>query len=157
MFYEALAEEFFEIRAKMIKFPKNRQMSKAIQGEQFVLEYLTAHQGMAHPKELSQAMAVSSARIARLLNHMEEKMLIVRRADGHDNRQTIVALTETGQVLGIEQHELTRKMIVEMLEMLGDEDARNFIRILKKIANNFEQHEEKADRKEPVFEQRKCT
>lgn len=138
MFYELLAEEYFEIRTRMMKMPKNRQMNRALQGELFVLEYLMAHDREAHPKDLSRAMAVSTARVARLLKHMEEKMLIIRRMDGKDNRQVIVSLTDEGVALGEEQHEESRRAIIEMLEKLGSEDAREFIRILKKISDGFE-------------------
>lgn len=42
-------------------------------------------------------MPVSTARIATLLNHTENKQLIVRIADPDDNRQIIVRLTDTGR------------------------------------------------------------
>ena len=76
MYYEKLAEEFIDIRSRMIKLPQNQQIYKAMQGEKFVLDYLIAHGEKAYPKELSRVMSVSSARIACILNHMEEKELV---------------------------------------------------------------------------------
>ena len=67
-----------------------------LRGELFVLNYLDHREGEVHPKELSEKMAVSTARIARLLNHMEEKSLVTRLPDPGDNRQIIVQLTPDG-------------------------------------------------------------
>ncbi len=141
MYYEKLAEEFIDIRSRMIKLPQNQQIYKAMQGEKFVLDYLIAHGEKAYPKELSRVMSVSSARIACILNHMEEKELVVRKADEKDNRQTIVTLTEKGAVQSRKQHQEVQGAIAQMLENLGPEDADAFVRITKKIADGFEKTE----------------
>ena len=54
----------------------NQQLSQMVRGEMFVLNYLFTHEGAIHPKELSRQMAVTTARIASLLNHMEQKQLL---------------------------------------------------------------------------------
>ena len=83
-------------------------------------------------------MAVSSARIASLLNHLEKKHLIQRYVDQHDNRQIIVLLTDLGrQEISRVRSELLPE-IAAMLEKLGPEDAENYIRIQKKIWSTFQ-------------------
>lgn len=141
MYYEKLAEEFIHIRTRMLKSPQNQQISRAMQGEKAVLDFLMAHGKKAHPKELSRMLAVSSARIACILNHMEEKELVIRTADESDNRQTIVVLTEKGTAISRKQHLELQRRIAQMLEDLGPEDADALLRITKKIADGFEKTE----------------
>ena len=103
----------------------------------FVLNYLLTHGSQAHPKELNREMAVSSARIAALLNHMEEKGLVIRKDDATDNRQVIVCLTEKGNALIEEKKAELLQNVIQLLEYLGPEDAQDYIRIQKKIIHGF--------------------
>ena len=80
----------------MLQVPAHQEISKLMRGELFVLNYLKEHDGVVHPKELSEKLAVSTARIARLLKHMEEQGLIVRFARANDSRQVVVQRTEQG-------------------------------------------------------------
>lgn len=86
MDYHLLAEELIELHRRLLSFPVNRMLADLAKGELFVLNYLMVHQDPVHPKELSQQMMVSTARVAALLNRMEEEGLIVRLPDSRDNR-----------------------------------------------------------------------
>ena len=94
MDYHLLAEELIELHRRLLSFPVNRMLADLAKGELFVLNYLMVHQDPVHPKELSQQMMVSTARVAALLNRMEEEGLIVRLPDSRDNRQTIITPTQ---------------------------------------------------------------
>lgn len=137
MNYEILASELLHIRTNLLQVPASQKLSRMLRGELFVLNYLMDHDTAVHPKELSDKLAVSTARIACLLNHMEGKHLIVRFADPDDSRQVIVHLTSEGR-LAIEK---TRKDVLMylagMLESLGPDDAREYIRIQEKIYANY--------------------
>lgn len=137
MDYHALACELLSVRANLLQVPASQQLSKMVRGELFVLNYLATNEKTVHPKELSEKMAVSTARIASLLNHMEEKKLIRRYSDQEDSRQVIVMLTDQGKstIDRIRGEVLT--YISAMLESLGPEDAQAYIRIQSKIWNNF--------------------
>ena len=138
MDYTSLAQELLTVRAKLLQVPANQQLSQMVRGEMFVLNYLFTHEGAIHPKELSRQMAVTTARIASLLNHMEQKQLLLRRADPEDNRQVIVELTEQGRQTTLKIREQVIQYLRAMLEALGPEDAQAYIRIQKKIWNNFQ-------------------
>ena len=139
MDYTSLAQELLTVRANLLQVPANQQLSQMVRGEMFVLNYLFTHEGAIHPKELSHQMAVTTARIASLLNHMEQKQLLLRRADPGDNRQVIVELTEQGRETTREIRAQVIRYLSAMLEELGPEDAQAYIRIQKKIWNNFRQ------------------
>ena len=76
MDYVFLAGQLLSVRANLLQVPAYQHMSKMMKGELFVLNYLATHEAVIHPKELSEKLVVSTARIASLLNHMEEKGLI---------------------------------------------------------------------------------
>lgn len=137
MDYTALANELLSVRANLLQVPANQQLSKMVKGELFVLNYLATHEKIIHPKELSEKMVVSTARIASLLNHMEEKKLVQRYADTADNRQVVVTLTDTGrqEIQRIRAEVISH--VCAMLETLGPEDAQTYIRIQKKIWSDF--------------------
>jgi len=137
MYYESLAFELLNVRAKLLQVPAQREISKLMRGELFVLNYLKYSNDPVHPKELSEKLAVSTARIARLLNHLEDQKMIVRFTDEHDSRQVVVQLTE----LGSAEIDRVRSTVLEytarMLESLGADDAKEYIRIQEKIYQTY--------------------
>lgn len=137
MYYQTLANELLHIRMNLLQVPASQKLSGILRGELFVLNYLYNREDGVHPKELSEKLSVSTARIASLLNHMEEKHLVVRETDPEDSRQVLVRLTPDG--LGSIQ--CCRRDVLanveRMLEALGPDDAREYIRIQEKIYNNY--------------------
>lgn len=136
MYYEMLAGELLNIKSKLLQVPADQKLSKMMRGELFALNYLNSKGTAVHPKELSEQLSVSTARIARLLNHMEEKKLIFRQPDPEDSRQILIHLTDEGRKK-IELHR--REVILQlagMLEELGPDDAKGYIRILERIYHN---------------------
>lgn len=140
MDYSALANELLGVRANLLQVPASQQLSHMVKGEMFVLNYLITHKSIVHPKELSEKMAVTTARIASLLNHMEGKRLIWRYTDPEDSRQVVVVLTDEGKKAIQSVRAKVISYVSAMLEDLGPEDAEAYIRIQKKIWSNFERN-----------------
>ena len=128
-----MAEELLSIRAELLHIRANQMMDNFSRGEMFVLNYLAVHGGTAYPKDLSKGMDVSSDRIAAVLNQMEKKRWINRTVDTADSRQTVITLTDTGQ----QEIECRKEEIVDavaqMLRGIGPEDAKELLRIERKI------------------------
>lgn len=133
MDYQELACSLLQAKMEFIKIPASRQMSEMVKGEQFVLNYLSTHEGITHPTDLSVDMAVSTARIASLLNHMEEKQLIIRQEDPEDSRKIRITLTEKGRDVIARKRQEVIDHWARILEQLGPEDAREYLRIQKKL------------------------
>ena len=140
MDYSALANELLGVRANLLQVPASQQLSHMVKGEMFVLNYLITHKSIVHPKELSEKMAVTTARIASLLNHMEGKRLICRYTDPEDSRQVVVVLTDEGKKAIQSVRAKVISYVSAMLEDLGPDDAEAYIRIQKKIWSNFERN-----------------
>lgn len=75
MDYHALAEKLVGLKTYTHLMPVARKLSALEGGTFLALNYLTMYPEAIHPKELSQKMAISSARVAALLNHMEREGL----------------------------------------------------------------------------------
>ena len=133
MDYMKLAKELLDIRIKLVQVPFVQILSKMERGETFVLNYLVTHAGPIHPKNLSTAMAVSTARIATLLNKLEEKNQVRRYVDPDDKRQLIVVLTDEGREKILQHRAEILPDIRDFLEELGAEDAQAYIRIEQKL------------------------
>ena len=135
--YRALAEKLIELQRLLHLAPITRELSKLENGTFLALNCLANNQQEVHPKELSQKMAVSSARIAALLNHMEKEGLILRKADPKDNRQIVILLTDRGKQLIKQKREEVVNIMADTLEELGPEEAEAYLRIQMKIIRSF--------------------
>lgn len=128
-----MAEELLDLQASFHPLPINRQVSMLDRGMLFALNYLMVHPEKSYPKDLSREMAVSSARIAALLNHLEALGLVTRTPDLEDNRQVIVTLTAKGQQFIRQKKEQTAALLASVLEHLGPEDAEAYLRISRRL------------------------
>lgn len=133
MDYEELAVELLKLRAEQLKSVVWRQTMRLTQGELLALYYLQDHDGGVYPRELSDELSVSTARIAAMLRDMEEKGWIVRRDALSDNRHILVSLTGEGRNEMRRRREQTLTSLSDALKALGPEDSAELIRILKRM------------------------
>ena len=99
----------------------------------------TASSGEAGSSFRIPAPAVSSARIAALLGRLEDKGYITRGPDPLNNRQVIVTLSPKGlEVIQSFRAQVLRST-AQMLSLLGPEDAKEFIRLRRKLLDNLTQ------------------
>jgi len=139
MDYSSLAVQLLQSRARLLLVPAQRDISRMLRGELFVLNYLREQQRTVHPKELSDRLCVSSARIARLLNVLEKDDMIDRHTDPADSRSVVVALTPKGEAEIDQVRRAVLDHISSMLQALGEEDSKTYIRILDQIYRNYQE------------------
>ena len=132
MDYSILAEKMLSLRARLSHLPAGEAVSDACGGEFFALSLLLAG-APSCPSALSRSMGVSSARIAALLKHLEQKGLVLRRTDEHDERRVNVSLTDAGRKLINERRREAIELVAAALRSLGEEDALEYIRIQQKM------------------------
>lgn len=133
-FYD-LAGRFMDVRRSLPYMKFDKEISQKIKHEIYILSYLKLHGGMAHPKDLSEEFIVSTARMAVLLNQLEEKEYIVRMPDIEDNRQTIIKLQPKGISFFEDKNNEILSFISRFFEALGAEDSREFVRLYTKLMN----------------------
>jgi DNA-binding MarR family transcriptional regulator len=133
MEYEKLAVELLENMKALFRAKMHQRVNDAIGGEVFGLQYIAMKGGSVLPGEISSEMNVSSARVAAALNNLESKGLITRRTDKNDRRKVIVEITEEGRT-SVDKHlsKITGGT-AKLLEMLGENDAREYVRITGRL------------------------
>lgn len=115
----------------------DRRLTKIIQGDSFVLNYLYTHNCQVYPKEISEAMAVSTARVAKILGELNSQGMILRKNDEKDNRKAVIALTPKGIKRATELRENAIKNFEIVLSALSEEEIKEFIRIGEKLNMSF--------------------
>lgn len=134
MDYEKLAHEYMEVMFQMRKRSAQKKLNDSMHGEQFILFYISKHEGNVIPSEISAEMGISTARIAAALNNLESKGLITRIIDINDRRRILVNLTEAGYEQARQHYTMIMNITTNMLQYLGENDANEFLRIMKKLA-----------------------
>ncbi|MCL2020238.1 MAG: MarR family transcriptional regulator [Oscillospiraceae bacterium] len=131
---DKLAVELLENMQALHRTKTHIHVNEALCGEAFGLQYIAMNGGSVLPGDISSEMNVSSARVAVTLNNLEGKGLITRQIDKNDRRKVIVEITPQGKEFA-EKH---WKSIVGgasiFLELLGENDAKEFVRILGRMS-----------------------
>lgn len=133
MDYVELAIQLIDMRASAPQIKMERTMSQIARGEILALNYLAANGNQAYPKDISKALMLTTARVAAMLKSLEGQDMITRTPDPSDSRQVIVCLTE--KVIALVEKRRTGMIhsVAKMLEALGEEDAKAYVRIQAKL------------------------
>ena len=83
--------------------------------------------------QLSEAMGVSTARVAVLLKKMENKGLIEKKEDEADARVTLVKLSEEGQRVAALMKENMLRHVANVIDKVGEEKFLQFIALSNEI------------------------
>lgn len=102
-------------------------------GEIGVLGYLAFEKDEATAGELSEKLNVTTARIASILNSLEAKDYIKRTEDNKDKRKTLVVVTKKGKALAKKAKKEVIDKITKVINEIGEEEAKEYIRITLKI------------------------
>ncbi len=134
MDYKQLTREFMEVMNQFRKHNTHKPISDAMHGEIFVLHYISHHHRSVIPSEISNELGISTARVAATLNSLEKKGLITRRIDLEDRRRILVEVTPEGKEQVDKHFQMIMDKTANMLRYLGEEDAKELIRILKRLS-----------------------
>ena len=135
MDYNSLADELFYMLSQFSKSPFQEHSRNFATGELAILFYLNKIQNGATAGDICNYMQVTSGRIASALNSLEKKKYIQRKNHDNDKRKVIVYITESGREYIIEHYENGITLTQSVLDNLGENDARELIRLMKKSMN----------------------
>ena len=131
MEFRTLAEDLLRTMAYQ-KMPMEKPNQMSI-GERGILNYLRYVRDGVLAGDLSRDLGITTGRTASALKSLEKKGLIARDAAEDDRRCVVVHIT----LSGVEAAESLRKEVMEhtelMLRTLGEDDARAYVRIVKRI------------------------
>jgi DNA-binding MarR family transcriptional regulator len=128
-----LAERYLEQLSDTEQIKMARQFNKLVQGDSFVLNYLYMHDCQAYPTQICSAMAVTSARMAKILTDMKAKGLITRVNSTFDARHVMVVLTAKGIESVKEMRNDAISKLSQAFSTLDENDIEDLIRIKNKL------------------------
>ena len=89
--------------------------------------------------QLGPKMGMEPTSLSRTIKNMEDKGLIVRKADDSDGRKSIVHLTP----LGLEKRDIAKKVVIDFNETvrkeLKESDIQIFIKVLNTVNKKIEE------------------
>ena len=102
-------------------------------GEYSIL-YLLYHEPEPHSAgEFADRLDLTPGRVANVLKALEKKKLIERKKDPADGRRIMVTLTASGKDCVSKTYDQAAEVYHDLIEEIGEEDTREFLRITKKI------------------------
>ena len=143
---EVLAEMLVDQTELLFRHGPHKLIGKNARGECFVLRCLARSKAPLLPSDLSEQSHASTARIAVVLNTLEKKGLISRAIDPTDRRRILVSLTNVGQEYVAVIRTQLREDMKHLLEELGEQDAREYLRITKRILQISQEEFEERNR-----------
>ena len=105
-----------------------------MRGEAQVLHVLHHSPEGATPTELARACQVSSARMAKLVAQLESHGFVTREPSPTDGRRVIVRATKAGEAEVERRGEEIVAYLAKVLQGLGENDARELVRIMGRLA-----------------------
>ncbi len=108
-------------------------------GEVGVLSYLTFDKEISTPGELSDKLCVTTARIASILNSLENKGFIKRKIDELDKRKTLVTITSKGKELVLSTKNEIINKIIKVIKEIGIEELKSYTLTALKIRKVLEE------------------
>lgn len=134
MNYEEIAETLFE-QLKINTCSLTEILNEFNRGEVGVLSYLAFDKDEVSSGELSEKLNVTTARIASILNSLENKGFIKRKTDKLDKRKTLVTITNKGKTLAQDTKQEIINKIIKVIKEIGLEEIKEYMRIVLKIRN----------------------
>lgn len=143
MDYGKLATELLSNMVAVQRLKSQKNINEALHGELFALSYIASQGEHVNPSEISGNMNVSKARITTTLNSLEKKGLITRQIDTSNRSRILVGITGKGKDLAEEHQKTVLEMVTKMLKLLGKQDAKDYVRIMQKMATLLPDFEDK--------------
>ncbi|MCD8085352.1 MAG: MarR family transcriptional regulator [Clostridiales bacterium] len=135
---EEMAKELFRYTTAFQRGPR-RKMNEISQGEMAMLLYLIQTDEATTPTALSNCFHLSTARVTNILNGLECKGYVERTRDEKDRRRVIVRGTEAGRDYAAARYRDAIEDLTHLLTALGEEDAREYLRLMKRISTMLEE------------------
>ena len=141
---EALRNEMFETMQRMRQRRSTPPLPPGItRGEinaLMMLSIIEARGEVVRPGMLAACSHATPGAVSQTLKSLEEKGLIVRRRGEGDSRSVTISLTNAGHEFEKEGRRLHDERFMHMLEFLGEDDAREFVRIVNRMLEFEESH-----------------
>lgn len=131
--YMSLAGEMMEVLDQRKREMPHDAISAAVRGEMAVLRLLAEEDRALSAGEISRLLRMTTSRVAAVLGALDKKALIVRDTDAQDRRRVQVTLTQAGRTICARKQQTALKHMRYALSQLGEQDAKDFVRLMKRM------------------------
>lgn len=90
------------------------------------------------PRDIGRMLRLSASALSQTLGSLEKKAYITRERSGRDARQVALGLTDEGRRFVDSEVSRFRDIMREMRDYLGEDDLREFARLLNKVNAFYE-------------------
>lgn len=133
MDYGTLAKELLNIMNENSRMKYRRDVADFAHGEMSILAYLCFHEDGVCAGRLCGELKMTTPRISAALSGLSKKNFIFKETDLNDRRRIHIFITDKGRELVIRKHEELQKDMTRMLRLLGERDAKEYVRLVGKI------------------------
>lgn len=138
MDYKDKAITFVKLINEVKQHNHMKDISQNMAGARWIMQLLYKHKSLT-PGEISKKLQITTARVAAILNALEDKKIIIRKIDPKDRRKIIVSLTEDGLTKSQEHKEKMLDQITDVLLKLGKDDTDKLLDIVAKVNHIIEE------------------
>ena len=128
---EKIFETFDSINIEVL-FDK---LKFSLKGENMLLSILNSLGGQGTVAEITQYFDFTPARLSALVKTLENKGYVKKIQNENDRRTSTIVLTSEGTLRYLSYREEAIKNALVILEELGEEDTREFLRIIKRVSD----------------------
>ena len=112
------------------------QMTEFLQGELYLLKFLTANGGEEFgPSELSKKLNISRPRITTTISALKRKKLVFTEPDKDDRRRLKIKATEKGKKFILKKQKYVVENFDAFIDGIGAKDTLELIRIIDLAAD----------------------
>lgn len=134
--YSVLAGELLESLCTSADAKHRRNTEDFTHGEVRILTCLMRHGGSSTPGDICEQLDMTGPRVSAAVNSLTKKGLVVRETDVQDKRRCHVYITDAGKELVRKKKKELTDSLEKVLELLGENDAREYVRIVGRICEN---------------------
>lgn len=135
-----LSRDIFQIMRYFARL-KVRHSEELTRSGQVLLVMLTLNQNETKSPltvtEISNLLMITPAGVTHLVNPLEEAGFIERLQDPKDRRIVRIGLTEKGDREAAASISEINNYLVEVVNLLGEEDSKTFIRLVSRVVAHF--------------------
>lgn len=130
---DRLAKEISQMHIDYAKLLTQIADALSINGEIGVLLWLNQQKEDTYAVDIIEHFGLTPGRVANILKKLEQRQLIDRQEDVEDQRKSRIFLTKKGIARANELYQQMNACHAQIIEALGQEDALEGVRILKRI------------------------
>ncbi len=131
--YGILASELVEHLRKCADAKHNREVEDYTHGEFRILTLLSSRNDGISPGDICELLGMTTPRISAAVAGLVKKGLVSRVTDELDRRRIHIYITDEGTALVNKKKDELTSLFSELLEYLGEEDAKRYVRIMERI------------------------